>query len=159
ENNSQRSVSYGDGVYRQADGGRHWQNLGLKGSEHIARIVVDPRNSDVVYVAAQGPLWAAGGDRGIYKTADGGKTWKRMLTISDNTGGTDLGMDPRHPAEAHQRPAEGRHGAHRPGRGADRSRRRLRHHRGGARRLGLLPLPRRGRQLGEAELDDPQQPA
>ena len=107
ENNSQRSVSYGDGVYRSADGGRHWQNLGLKGSEHIARIVVDPRNSDVVYVAAQGPLWAAGGDRGIYKTADGGKTWKRMLTISDNTGVTDLVMDPRNPdvlyAAAYQR--------------------------------------------------------
>ena len=107
ENNSQRSVSYGDGVYRSADGGRHWQNLGLKSSEHIARIVVDPRNSDVVYVAAQGPLWAAGGDRGVYKTADGGKTWKRVLTISDNTGVTDLVMDPRNPdvlyAAAYQR--------------------------------------------------------
>ncbi|HEY6324458.1 MAG TPA: glycosyl hydrolase [Thermoanaerobaculia bacterium] len=107
ENNSQRSVSYGDGVYRSADGGRHWQNLGLKSSEHIARIVVDPRNSDVVYVAAQGPLWAAGGDRGLYKTADGGKTWKRVLTISDNTGVTDLVMDPRNPdvlyAAAYQR--------------------------------------------------------
>ncbi len=107
ENNSQRSVSYGDGVYRSADGGRHWQNLGLKASEHIARIVVDPRNSDVVYVAAQGPLWAAGGDRGLYKTADGGKTWKRVLTISDNTGVTDLVMDPRNPdvlyAAAYQR--------------------------------------------------------
>ena len=107
ENNSQRSVSYGDGVYKSVDGGRHWQNLGLKSSEHIARIVVDPRNADVVYVAAQGPLWAAGGDRGLYKTADGGKTWKRVLTISDNTGVTDLVMDPRNPdvlyAAAYQR--------------------------------------------------------
>jgi photosystem II stability/assembly factor-like uncharacterized protein len=107
ENNSQRSVSYGDGVYKSLDGGRHWQNLGLKSSEHIARIVVDPRNSDVVYVAAQGPLWSSGGDRGVYKTADGGKTWKRVLTISDNTGVTDLVMDPRNPdvlyAAAYQR--------------------------------------------------------
>jgi photosystem II stability/assembly factor-like uncharacterized protein len=107
ENNSQRSVSYGDGVYKSVDGGRHWQNLGLRSSEHIARIVVDPRSSDVVYVAAQGPLWAAGGDRGLYKTADGGKTWKRVLTISDNTGVTDLVMDPRNPdvlyAAAYQR--------------------------------------------------------
>jgi photosystem II stability/assembly factor-like uncharacterized protein len=107
ENNSQRSVSYGDGVYKSVDGGRHWHNLGLKSSEHIARILVDPRNSDVVYVAAQGPLWAAGGDRGLYKTTDGGKSWKRVLTISDNTGVTDLVMDPRNPdvlyAAAYQR--------------------------------------------------------
>ena len=97
ENNSQRSVSYGDGVYKSVDGGHHWQNLGLKSSEHIARILVDPRNSEVVYVAAQGPLWAADGDRGLYKTTDGGKTWKRVLTISDDTGVTDLVMDPRNP--------------------------------------------------------------
>ncbi len=107
ENNSQRSVAYGDGVYKSTDGGHHWQNLGLKSSEHIARILVDPRNSDVVYVAAQGPLWASGGDRGLYKTTDGGKSWKRVLAISDNTGVTDLVMDPRNPdvlyAAAYQR--------------------------------------------------------
>jgi photosystem II stability/assembly factor-like uncharacterized protein len=107
ENNSQRSVSYGDGVYKSVDGGHHWQNLGLKSSEHIARILVDPRNSEVVYVAAQGPLWAAGGDRGVYKTTDGGKSWKRALSISDDTGVTDLVMDPRNPdvlyAAAYQR--------------------------------------------------------
>ncbi len=97
EYNSQRSVSYGDGVYRSVDGGRHWQNLGLKNSEHIARIVVDPRASDTVYVAAQGPLWAPGGDRGVYKTTDGGKTWKRILSISEETGVSDLVMDPRNP--------------------------------------------------------------
>ncbi|HET9482291.1 MAG TPA: glycosyl hydrolase, partial [Candidatus Polarisedimenticolia bacterium] len=68
ENNSQRSVSYGDGVYKSVDGGRTWDNMGLKQSEHIGRIVIDPRDSDVVYVAAQGPLWASGGDRGLYKT-------------------------------------------------------------------------------------------
>src|SRR5262249_46452388 len=89
ENNSQRSVSYGDGVYRSDDGGKSWRNVGLKDSEHIGRILIDPRNSDVVYVAAQGPLWSAGGDRGLYKTVDSGKTWKKVLSISENTGVTD----------------------------------------------------------------------
>ncbi len=97
ENNSQRSVSYGDGVYKSVDGGKTWTNVGLKASEHIAKIVVDPRNSDTVYVAAQGPLWSAGGDRGLYKTTDGGKTWKAVLSISENTGVTDVVMDPRNP--------------------------------------------------------------
>ena len=97
ENNSQRSVSYGDGVYKSVNGGKSWTNVGLKSSEHIGKIVVDPRNSDTVYVAAQGPLWAAGGDRGLYKTTDGGKTWKAVLTISENTGVTDVVMDPRNP--------------------------------------------------------------
>jgi len=76
ENNSQRSVAWGDGVYKSADGGKSWKNVGLGKSEHIAKIVVDPRDSNVVYVAAQGPLWKGGGDRGLYKTTDGGKTWK-----------------------------------------------------------------------------------
>lgn len=97
ENNSQRSVSYGDGLYRSDDGGRSWKNLGLKKSEHIARIVIDPRNSDVIYVAAQGPLWGPGGDRGLFKTTDGGKTWKNVLSISEHTGVTDLVMDPQNP--------------------------------------------------------------
>ncbi|MDI1318735.1 MAG: glycosyl hydrolase [bacterium] len=95
ENNSQRSVSYGDGVYKSLDGGATWVNTGLKTSEHIGKIVVDPRNSDVVYVAAQGPLWNAGGERGVFKTTDGGKTWKASLTISEDTGASDLWMDPR----------------------------------------------------------------
>jgi photosystem II stability/assembly factor-like uncharacterized protein len=107
ENNSQRSVGYGDGVYRSDDAGRTWKNLGLKSSEHIGRIVIDPRNSDVVYVAAQGPLWGPGGDRGLYKTTDGGKTWKCILSISENTGVTDVVLDPRDPdlliAAAYQR--------------------------------------------------------
>ena len=107
ENNSQRVVGYGDGVYRSEDGGASWKNMGLKTSEHIGKIVVDPRDSNVVYVAAQGPLWGPGGERGVYKTADGGKTWKASLTISENTGATDIVMDPRDPdvlyAAAYQR--------------------------------------------------------
>ncbi|HWC65709.1 MAG TPA: glycosyl hydrolase [Thermoanaerobaculia bacterium] len=95
ESNSQRAVYYGDGVYRSEDGGKSWKNMGLKSSEHIGRIVVDPRDSKVVYVASQGPLWNAGGERGLYKTTDGGKTWKAILTISENTGVTDVVMDPR----------------------------------------------------------------
>lgn len=97
ENNSQRSVSYGDGVYRSEDGGKTWKNMGLKKSEHIARIVIDPRDSNVVYVAAQGPLWGPGGDRGLYKTTDGGKTWTAVLSFSENTGVTDVVMDPSNP--------------------------------------------------------------
>ena len=97
ERNSQRSVAYGDGVYKSEDGGRSWKNVGLKNSEHIGRIVVDPKNSDIVYVAAQGPLWSAGGDRGLYKTTDGGKSWTQVLAISENTGVSDVVLDPRNP--------------------------------------------------------------
>jgi len=107
ESNSQRSVGYGDGIYRSDDGGKNWQNLGLKKSEHIGRVVVDPRDSKVVYVAAEGPLWGPGGDRGLYKTMDGGKNWKAVLTISENTGVGDVAVDPSNPdivyAAAYQR--------------------------------------------------------
>ena len=107
ESNSQRSVSYGDGIYRSDDGGKSWKNLGLKKSEHIGRVVIDPRDSKVVYVAAGGPLWGPGGDRGVFKTTDGGKTWKAVLTISENTGANDIAMDPSNPdilyASAYQR--------------------------------------------------------
>jgi photosystem II stability/assembly factor-like uncharacterized protein len=107
ESNSQRSVGYGDGIYRSDDGGKNWQNLGLKKSEHIGRVVVDPRDSKVVYVAAEGPLWGPGGDRGLYKTNDGGKNWKAVLTISENTGVADVALDPSNPdilyAAAYQR--------------------------------------------------------
>ncbi len=97
ENNSQRSVAYGDGVYKSLDGGKSWKNMGLAESEHIGRIVVDPRDSDVVYVAAQGPLWRAGGDRGLYKTTDGGESWNRVLEISENTGVNEVWINPSDP--------------------------------------------------------------
>jgi photosystem II stability/assembly factor-like uncharacterized protein len=97
ENNSQRSVGYGDGVYKSIDGGRSWTNVGLGKSEHIGKILIDPRDSDIVYVAAQGPLWGPGGDRGLYKTSDGGKSWAKILNISDDTGVTDVVQDPNHP--------------------------------------------------------------
>ncbi|MCO6456977.1 MAG: hypothetical protein J5I93_16885 [Pirellulaceae bacterium] len=102
-----RHVGYGDGVYRSLDGGKSFQNLGLKATEHIARILVDPRNSDVVYVAAQGPLWSPGGERGLYKTTDGGKSWRQVLAKGPYTGVTDVVFDPRNPdvlyAATHQR--------------------------------------------------------
>lgn len=107
ENNSQRALGYGDGVYKTEDGGRTWKNMGLKNSRQIGRILIDPRNSDVVYVAAEGSAWGPGGERGIYKSTDGGKTWNAILTISDDTGVRDMVMDPRNPdviyASAHQR--------------------------------------------------------
>ncbi|MGA7614249.1 MAG: glycosyl hydrolase [Thermoanaerobaculia bacterium] len=107
ENNSQRSVSWGDGLYKSTDGGASWKLSGLDKSEHISKIVIDPRDSNVVWVAAQGPLWNSGGDRGLYETADGGKTWKKMLDVSADTGVTDLVFDPRNPdvmyAAAYQR--------------------------------------------------------
>jgi photosystem II stability/assembly factor-like uncharacterized protein len=107
ENNNQRSVSFGDGVYKSNDGGESWTNMGLKDSEHIGMISIDPENSDIVYVAAYGPVWRVGGDRGIYKTIDGGKSWKRILFVSDKTGFNEVHLDPRNPnviyATAHQR--------------------------------------------------------
>jgi len=107
EANSQRSVGYGDGVYKSLDGGENFTRVGLEASEHIARIVIDPRDSNVVYAAAEGPLWAPGGDRGLYRTTDGGTTWDRVLEVSENTGISDVVMDPRDPdllyAAAYQR--------------------------------------------------------
>ncbi|RKZ12598.1 glycosyl hydrolase, partial [bacterium] len=107
ENNSQRSVSYGDGIYRSADGGQSWEKVGLDDSQHIGKILVHPVDGNTVFVAAQGPLWNPGGDRGLYKTTDGGATWEKILEISDDTGVTDVVMDPRDPdvlyAAAYQR--------------------------------------------------------
>lgn len=107
ENNNQRSVAYGDGVYKSEDGGESWENVGLENSEHIGKIIIDPRDSDVVYVAAYGPLWSAGGDRGVYKSTDGGENWEAVLTISEHTGVSEVHFDPKDPdviyATAHQR--------------------------------------------------------
>ena len=107
ENNNQRSVAYGDGVYKSVDGGKSWDNMGLKKSEHIGNIIVDPTNSDVIYVSAYGPLWSKGGDRGVYKSTDGGKTWNQALYIDEHTGINEIHMDPEDPsilyAAAHQR--------------------------------------------------------
>ncbi len=97
ENSSNRSVGYGDGVYKSTDGGQSWKRMGLSDSQHIGRILVDPRDSDVVFVAAEGPLWSGGGDRGLFKTTDGGRTWKAVLKIGTNTGVTDIAFDPRDP--------------------------------------------------------------
>ncbi len=107
ENNNQRSVAYGDGIYKSEDGGKSWKNMGLKNSEHIGRIAIDLQNPDIVYVAAYGPLWNSGGDRGIYKTTDGGQNWKQVLKVSEHTGFNEVFVDPRYPnivyAAAHQR--------------------------------------------------------
>ncbi|MBI1393602.1 MAG: glycosyl hydrolase [Alphaproteobacteria bacterium] len=97
ENNGGRHLGFGDGVYRSKDGGETWENLGLKTSEHISKIIVHPDNPDVAWVAAQGPLWSPGRERGLYKTTDGGKTWKNVLSKGEWTGVTDLMIDPRDP--------------------------------------------------------------
>ena len=97
ENNNQRSVSYGDGIYKSIDGGTTWKNMGLKNSEHIGRIIVHPENSNILYVAAIGPLWSKGGDRGLYKSIDGGETWEAVLTVDEHTGVNDVVMDPKNP--------------------------------------------------------------
>ena len=97
ENNSQRSVGFGDGVYKSLDAGKTWKHMGLKTSEHIGKIVINPNNSDEIYVASQGPLWAPGGERGLYKSTDGGESWNRVLHVSENTGISDVVMDPRDP--------------------------------------------------------------
>ncbi|MCC6460308.1 MAG: glycosyl hydrolase [Saprospiraceae bacterium] len=107
ENNNQRSVAYGDGVYKSEDGGKTWKNKGLKTSEHIANVVVDPSDPNTVYVAAYGPVWSDGGERGVYKSTDGGETWTCVKSVSAYTGCNNLVMDPRNPkvlyAAFHQR--------------------------------------------------------
>ena len=107
ENNNQRSVAYGDGVYKSLDGGKSFTNMGLKNSEHIGNIIIHPTNENILWVAAYGPLWKSGGERGVYKSVDGGKIWERTLNISENTGVSEIAIDPTNPdilyAAAHQR--------------------------------------------------------
>jgi len=97
ENVGGRHVGYGDGVYKSTDAGKTWQNMGLENSEHISKIIVHPDNSDVIWVAAQGPLWDKGGDRGLYKSTDGGQSWEKKLGGNEWTGVTDIEIDPRNP--------------------------------------------------------------
>ena len=94
EANNRQSSSWGDGIYKSVDGGKTWKNMGLRESHHIGRIIVDPQDTDIVYVAAVGRLWGANKERGVFKTTDGGVTWQHVLAINENTGATDLIMDP-----------------------------------------------------------------
>lgn len=107
EPNNRQSSSWGDGIYRSLDGGKTWQNMGLKDSKHIGRVVIDPNNPNVVYVAALGHLWGPNRERGVYKTTDAGKTWAQSLFINEDTGVTDIAIDPQSPgtlyAAAYQR--------------------------------------------------------
>lgn len=88
------SVAIGDGVYKSMDGGKTWKNMGLTDTRHIDRILIDPMNPNIVYVGAMGHLWGANKERGLFKTYDGGKTWKNILYFDDNTGIADMDMDP-----------------------------------------------------------------
>ena len=97
EGNGRNSSSWGHGVYRSTDGGATFEHLGLEDSHDIPALAVDPRNPDVCYVAALGHLWGANETRGVYKTDDGGKTWKKSLYIDENTGACDVIVDPNNP--------------------------------------------------------------
>ncbi len=97
ENVGGRHVSWGDGIYKSTDSGETWDNMGLKQSQHIAEILIHPENSNIIWVASQGPLWSSGGERGVYKSIDGGATWKQTLGDAVWTGATEIIMDPRNP--------------------------------------------------------------
>jgi photosystem II stability/assembly factor-like uncharacterized protein len=97
EANNRQSSSWGDGIYKSTDGGKTWMHMGLRESQHIGRIVIDPTDTDVVYVAALGRLWGANKERGVFKTSDGGVTWQQVLAIDEDTGAVDLVMDPANP--------------------------------------------------------------
>ena len=94
EPNNRQTSSFGDGIYKTTDGGKTFTNMGLRETQTIARIVIDPKHSDVVYVASPGHLFGPNPERGIYKTTDGGKTWEKIKYVDENTGFTDLAIDP-----------------------------------------------------------------
>ncbi len=89
------NISYGDGVYKSTDGGQTWKNIGLKDSRHIGALIIDPRNPDIVLVAALGHAWGPNQERGVFRTADGGKTWQKVLYKDENTGAIDVVFDPK----------------------------------------------------------------
>jgi photosystem II stability/assembly factor-like uncharacterized protein len=97
ERANRQSTSWGDGVYKSTNGGRSWTNMGLGDSRHIARIVLHPTDPDIVYVAALGHLWGPNNERGLYKSTDGGQSWDRILHVDEDTGVTDIAMDPENP--------------------------------------------------------------
>ncbi|MCD4696323.1 MAG: hypothetical protein K8S16_08805 [Bacteroidales bacterium] len=97
ENNHQRALGYGDGVYKSVDGGKSWKNIGLKESRQVGMIAIDPRNTDIVFVAAEGSAWGPGGERGLYKTIDGGENWEKVLEISEHTGVNNVVIHPHAP--------------------------------------------------------------
>ena len=97
ENVGGRHVGIGHGIYQSTDGGKTWKNKGLKKSEHLSKIIIHPKNSNIIWAASQGPLWSSGGDRGLFKSVDGGKSWKNTLEIDEWTGVTDIIIDPRNP--------------------------------------------------------------
>ena len=97
ENVGGRHAAFGDGIYVSHDDGKTWKNMGLENSEHLSKIIVHPTDSNTLWVASQGPLWSKGGDRGVYKTTDGGKTWKRTLGDAEWVGATDMLIDPTNP--------------------------------------------------------------
>lgn len=90
-------TSFGDGVYKSTDGGKTWKNVGLEKSRHISDVIVHPDNPDVVYVAAQGAVHGPNAERGVYKSTDGGATWKRTLFVDENSGASSLSMDMTNP--------------------------------------------------------------
>ncbi len=94
ESNMRNSVAIGDGMYKSEDGGDNWKKTGLENSEHISKIVIDPKNSNTVYVSVPGALWGDSPDRGLYKTIDGGNSWEKILFIDEKTGCADIVMDP-----------------------------------------------------------------
>ncbi len=94
ERANRQSSSWGDGVYRSVDGGRTWANMGLRDSHHIGRIVLHPRDSNIVYVAAMGHLWGPNEERGLFKSTDGGTSWTKVLGIDEHTGAVDVALDP-----------------------------------------------------------------